>query len=130
MKLYKSDNVLKGKIINKFSLKCEEDKDKYLNLINILYKCIDENAVIIKGLYDSKKDIILKIGIQDAINKEYEIVETLKDIPPNFIHYYCKFICYDDIKEIIKNENMIIVFTYFFNNIRPALKMFYRTSKR
>lgn len=126
MKLYKSENALKGKGINKFSLKCEEDKDKYLNLINILYKSIDENAVIIKGLYDNKKDIVLKIGIQDAINKEYTIAEKLKDLP-NFIRYYCKFICQDDIKEIINNENMINAYTLCKNdkNIIGILAMNY-----
>jgi hypothetical protein len=61
MKLYKSENSLKGSGINKFSLKCEEDKLKYLNLINILYKSVDENAIIIKGLYDNKKDIVLHL---------------------------------------------------------------------
>jgi serine/threonine protein kinase len=106
MKLYKSENALKGRGINKFSLKCEEDKDKYLNLVNILYKSINENAVIIKGLYDNKKDIVLKIGILPAINKEYDIASKLKEIP-NFIRYYCKFLCEDDIKEIINNENML-----------------------
>ncbi len=126
MKLYKSKNALKGKGITKFSLKCEEDKDKYLNLIDILYKSIDENAVIIKGLYDNKKDIVLKIGIQNAINKEYEIAEKLNNIP-NFIRYYCKFICQDDIKEIINNQNMINAYTLCKNdkNIIGILAMNY-----
>ena len=126
MKLYKSENALKGKGINKFSLKCEEDKNKYLNLINILYKSIDENAVIIKSLYDNKKDIVLKIGIQDAINKEFATGEKLKN-SPNFIRYYCKFICQDDIKEIINNENMINAYTLCKNdkNIIGILAMNY-----
>jgi serine/threonine protein kinase len=106
MKLYKSDNALKDKGIGKLNLKCDEDKDKWLNLIKILYNSNDLNAVIIKGLYDNKKDIVLKVGIKNAIDKEFEIATILKEFS-GFIRYYCKFLCYDDIKKIIKNEDMI-----------------------
>ena len=109
MKLFKSDNALIGKGITKFSLKCEEDKDKWFNLLNILYKNDNYSAVIIKGLYDNKKDIVIKVGIKESINKEYEIAEQIKELP-NFIRYYCKFICFDNIRKIIKNEDMITTY--------------------
>ena len=47
IKLFKSDNALKGKGITKFSLKCEEDKDKWFNLLNILYKNDNYSAIIL-----------------------------------------------------------------------------------
>jgi hypothetical protein len=106
MKLYKSENAPRGKGITKFSLKCDEDTEKWFNLIKILYKSNDANVVIIEGLYDNKQDIVLKIGIQNAINKEFDVATKLKELP-NFIRYYCKFLCFDDIKKIIKNEQMI-----------------------
>jgi len=122
MKLYKSENALRGKGITKFSLKCEEEKDKWFNLLNILYKNDNYSAVVLKGLYDNKKDIVIKVGIKEAINKEYEIAEEIQKLPshsegvqgcfgiPNFIRYYCKFICFDDIRKIIKNEDMITTY--------------------
>jgi len=105
MKLQKGEHVLRGKGMSKFSLKCDIDKEKYLNLIDILYKSTDFNAVIIKGLYDNKKDIVLKVGIHNAIKKEYDIYYELKTFP-NFIRYYCVFYCNDDILKLIKNEEI------------------------
>jgi serine/threonine protein kinase len=109
MKLYKSENAIRGKGITKFSLKCEEEKDKWFNLLNILYKNDNYTAVVLKGLYDNKKDIVIKVGIKEAIDKEYEIAEKINKLP-NFIRYYCKFICFDDIRKIIKNEDMITTY--------------------
>jgi len=105
MKLYKSDNAQRGKGINKFILKCDENNQKWFDLLNILYKSDNDNAVIIKGLYDIKKDIVLKIGIQESINKEFEIAEQLKELP-NFIKYYCKFLCNDEMQQMISSEDI------------------------
>lgn len=118
MELLKSPNSLQDNIINKFSLKCDEDKNKWLNLIEFLYKSSNNNVLIIKGLYDKKKDIVLKIGFQEAINKEYDISNILKDCP-NFIRYYCKFLCNDDIINIIKNEKMLINYKICGNGDKP-----------
>jgi hypothetical protein len=106
MKLNKSEHALGGKGISKFSLKCNEDSDKWLKLISILYFTNNFSAVIIAGLYDNHKDIVLKVGISNSIDKEFEVSKELKDMP-NFIRYYCKFICMDDIKKIIKSEGLI-----------------------
>ena len=75
MKLHKSKNALQNRIINKFSINCDQDKDKYLHLISILYKSVNENAVVISGLYDNRIDIVLKVGLSNSINKEYEIAK-------------------------------------------------------
>ena len=106
MELLKSADAPYESIINKFSLKCDEDKEKWLNLNELLYKSSDNNAIIVKGLYDNKKNIVLKVGFQESIKKEYRIAETLEKLP-NFITYYCKFLCNDDILNIIKNEKML-----------------------
>ncbi len=109
MKLLKSSNAQRGKGITKFSLNCDHEKDKWLNLINILYKSYNQNVIIIKALYENKKNIVLKVGMLEAINKEFDNADKLKDLP-SFIRYYCKFICNDDIKDIIKNEDMITTY--------------------
>lgn len=106
MRLNKSEHAIRGKGITKFSLKCDDDKDKWFNLIDILYKADNFSSVILKGLYDNRKDIVLKAGILNSIDKEFEISKELKDLP-NFIRYYCKFVCFDNIKKIIKNEGLI-----------------------
>jgi hypothetical protein len=71
-----------------------------------------------KGLYDNKKDIVLKIGFQESINKEYSIANTLKNLQ-NFITYYCKFLCNDDIMNIIKNENLLTNYKICNNGKKP-----------
>jgi hypothetical protein len=106
MKLHKSKNALQNRIIDKFSINCDQDKDKYLHLISILYKSLNENAVVISGLYDNRIDIVLKVGLSNSINKEYEIAKKIQE-QPNFIRYFCKFVCEDNIKKIIKQQNMI-----------------------
>jgi len=118
MELLKSEDSPFGSQINKFNLKCEEDKEKWLNLIELLYKSMDNNAIIIKGLYDNKKDIVLKVGFQEAINKEYNIADSLQEIPC-FITYYCKFLCNDDILNIIKNNQMLTNYKICNNGNKP-----------
>jgi hypothetical protein len=118
MELLKSETSQHGNQINKFNLKYDVDKDKWLNLIELLYKSMDNNAVIIKGLYDKKKDIVLKVGYQSAINKEYDIAEILKELP-SFITYYCKFMCNDDIMNIINNRHMLINYKMCNDGYKP-----------
>jgi hypothetical protein len=114
MRLLKSENALNGGGITKFSLKCDENRDDWLNLLDILYQNDNETAIILKGIYENKKDIVLKIGIKIYIDKEFEIAEKLKELP-NFMRYYCKFICFDNIHEIIKNKNMISTYNLCIN---------------
>jgi serine/threonine protein kinase len=106
MELYKSCYAQRGNGINKFKLNCDTDKDKWLNLIKILYKNNNNNAVIIEGLYNNTKNIILKVGIQNFIEKEFAIAKELQNLPC-FIRYYCIFVCNDSIMNIINNEHMI-----------------------
>ena len=76
MELNKSEFTYgKGKL-NKFMIDCKNDIEKYTELINILYKSDNFNAVIIKTLYNNKKNIVLKIGFVNAIKKEYEIYSS------------------------------------------------------
>lgn len=105
MELYKSDNSTSTKI-QKFILNCENDKDKLFNLIDLLYKNSNNTVIILKALYDNKKDIVIKINDLIKSNHEYNVSNELKDLS-NFVKYYCSITCNDDIVNIIKNENMI-----------------------
>jgi len=106
MELLKSNDTPYGSMLNKFVLKCDEHKDKWFNLIKLLYKSSTNNTIILLGLYDKKIDIVLKVSFQEFINKEYDIAQKLKHFP-NFINYYCKFLCNDDIMNIINNQYML-----------------------
>ena len=50
--------------------------------------------------------MVLKFGILESIDKEYNISKELF-ILPNFIRYFCIIKCNDDIKNIINNKNTI-----------------------
>ena len=88
----------------KYLLKCDEHHDKWFQLLKILYDTKNKDVLIIKTLYDKKKDIVLKICLNEQIDKEFEIGNQLINLP-NFIRYYCKFSCNDSIINILKNEN-------------------------
>ena len=88
----------------KYLLKCDEHYDKWFQLLKILYDTKNKDVLIIKTLYDKKKDIVLKICLNEKIDKELEIGNQLINLP-NFIRYYCKFSCNDSIINILKNEN-------------------------
>jgi serine/threonine protein kinase len=97
MELLKTEYTYIGGMINKFKLNC--DQDKWLNLIKLLYKSHNNTAY-------NTKNIILKVGFLNAIEKEFEIANKLKEFP-NFIKYYCIFNCNDSIMNIINNQHMI-----------------------
>jgi hypothetical protein len=59
MKLNKSELAFRGKSINKFSLKCDDDKDKWFNLIEILHKTDNLNSVIIAGFLLVAQNLII-----------------------------------------------------------------------
>jgi serine/threonine protein kinase len=106
MELLKTEYTYIGGMINKFKLNCDQDKDKWLNLIKLLYKSHNNTALIIEGLYNNTKNIVLKVGFLNAIEKEFEIANKLKEFP-NFLRYYCIFNCNDSIMNIINNQHMI-----------------------
>ena len=64
MELNKSELTYEKGKLNKFMIDCKNDIEKYTKLINVLYKSDNFNAVIIKTLFNNKKNIVLKIQIQ------------------------------------------------------------------
>jgi hypothetical protein len=75
-------------------------------LTDFLYISQNEQAIIMKSLFSFNINIVLKFGILDSIEKEYQINQKLVNLP-NFIRYFCIIICNDDIKNIINNKNTI-----------------------
>ena len=90
--------------LDKVYINCKDVS--YFTLIDFLYTSYTEQAIVLQVLYDYKKDIVLKFGILDYINKEYEINVQLASLP-NFIKYYCKIECNDSIKNIINHKENI-----------------------
>ena len=106
MELLKSEysqNKANGKL-DKVLLKCEETN--FYKLSEFLYKSQNEQALIIKTLYECETNVVLKFGILESIEKEYYISQQLLNLP-NFIRYFCVIKCNDDIKNIINNKNTI-----------------------
>jgi len=106
MELFKSeysDNKGNGKL-DKVLLKCQETN--YYKLTEFLYTSQNEQALILKALYECDINVVLKFGILESIEKEYYISQELLDIP-NFIRYFCLIKCNDNIKNIINNKNTI-----------------------
>ena len=122
-----SENKGIGKL-DKVLLKFEESN--FYKLIEFLYTSQNEQALILKALYEQKINIILKFGIiestyiTDSINsidstycqfensnfavleKEYKISRELCELP-NFVKYFCLIRSNDDIKNIINNKKII-----------------------
>lgn len=91
---------------SKYLLKCNEHQDKWFELKKILYETNNKDILIINALFDKNIDIVLKISYNEKIEKEFEIANSLLNLP-NFIRYFCKFICNDSIINILNNRNNI-----------------------
>ena len=98
-----SESKGKGKL-DKVLLKCDEPN--YYELTELMYKSQNDQAIILKALYNYKTNIVLKFGILESIEKEYGISQELLELP-NFIRYFCMIKCNDNIKNIINNKNTI-----------------------
>lgn len=87
----------------KFRLPCkdriESNEKDWLQIINKL----SANSNVLKGLLDKVKSVIVKYDEPGIILHEYSIAEELKDLP-NFIKYYCNFVCKDSINALNKQE--------------------------
>ena len=107
MELYKTEySQTKGKgKLDKVLLNCEESN--YYKLIEFLYISQNNQALILKTLYDNKLNLVLKFGILESIQTEYLISQELNNLP-NFIRYFCKIECNDNIKKIINNKETIM----------------------
>ena len=90
--------------LDKILLKCTEPN--YYKLTEFLYTSQNQQALILKALYECSIDIVLKFGIVQSIEKEYQISMELSDLP-NFIRYFCLINCNDDIKNIINNKETV-----------------------
>ncbi len=104
MELFKtehSNNKRDGKL-DKVLLKC--DDPNYYELTNYLSNSNIEQSLILKALYESKTNVVLKFGILESIEKEYKISEELLELP-GFIKYFCMIKCNDNIKNIINIIN-------------------------
>lgn len=106
MELIKTEYSLSKGIgkLDKVLLKCTDPN--YYILTDFLYISQNEQATVLKALYECDINIVLKFGILESIEKEYYISHELLDIP-NFIRYFCLIKCNDDIKNIINNKNTI-----------------------
>ena len=98
-----SENKGNGKL-DKVLLKCEESN--YYKLTEFLYTSQNEQALILKALYECDINVVLKFGILESIEKEYLISLELLELP-NFIRYFCLIKCNDSIKNIINNKQTI-----------------------
>jgi serine/threonine protein kinase len=103
LKTEHSQNKGNGKL-DKVLLKCEESN--YYKLTEILYISHNEQALILRALYECEINVVLKFGILESIEKEYKISEELNELP-NFIRYFCLIKCNENIKNIINNKNTI-----------------------
>jgi len=107
MELYKteySSSRGKGKL-DKVLLKCKDTS--YYKLNKFLDISKNEKSVVINALYDNKVDIVLKFGILNFIEKEYNTSKELYELP-NFIRYFCMIECNDQIKNIINHKGNIL----------------------
>ena len=90
--------------LDKVLLKCEESN--YYEITEFLYISQNEQAIVLKALYECGINVVLKFGILESIKKEYYMSQELLDLP-NFIRYFCLIKCNDDIKNIINNKSTI-----------------------
>jgi len=58
----------------------------------------DTNRVLL-GILQKHREVVIKIGESDTLQKEYEIGQTLYKHIPGFIKYICFFKCADDFKK-------------------------------
>jgi hypothetical protein len=91
--------------LDKILLNCKETN--FYNLIEFLYTSQNRQAIVMKTLFDNKIDIVLKFSILQYIDQEYKINLDLYNLP-NFIRYFCKIICNDNIKNIINHKETIM----------------------
>jgi len=98
-----SEDKGNGKL-DKVLLKCEESN--YYKLKEFLYTSQNEQALVLKALYECEINVVLKFGILESIEKEYKMSEELLELP-NFIRYFCLIKCNDSIKNIINNNETI-----------------------
>jgi len=95
------DSKGNGKL-DKVLVKCEEPN--YFELTEFLYQSQNEQAIILRALYECSINLVLKFGILQSIEKEFIVSNELSKLP-GFIRYFCTIKCNDNI-----NKSKIIVY--------------------
>ena len=110
--------------LDKVLLNCNESN--YYKLTEFLYTSQNYQALILKALYECDLNIVLKFGILESIQKEYNISNELINLP-NFIRYFCLIECNDSIKNIINHKETIMNYKmcHYGNNLIGILVMKY-----
>ena len=101
--------------LDKVLLKCTEPN--YYKLTNFLYTSQNEQALVLNALFNCNQNVVLKFGILESIEKEYNMSKALFTLP-NFIRYFCVIGCNDNIANIINNKSAISNYKmcYYGNN--------------
>jgi hypothetical protein len=90
----------------KFKVDCNSAIDKDVKIKDIIKNASNENVVLLEALFNSNEEIIIKVGNNiDSIKKEYEMSLSLKTIP-NFIRFYCKTECNENLVDILNSPNL------------------------
>jgi serine/threonine protein kinase len=95
MDLKKSPETRRTSQSFKFRLPCQS---KWLEIRKQL---TIEHPVLHGILIEQNKDVVVKYGLVDLINKDYRISnELINHYVPNIIKYYCSFVCKDTLEHI------------------------------
>ena len=90
----------------KFKLDCKAPTDDWLSLKRLIKGQHVDDTIILEGILETEKEVVIKIGRMDTLKKEYDIGLALKEYP-NFIRYYCNFNCLEskeNLDKIIKGQ--------------------------
>lgn len=82
----------------KYKLRCSDrittENPTTQEWLVIKKQLVQRHPVLLGELVKQNKQIVVKFGTPEEINKDYTLAHTLKDIP-NVIKYYCEFTCQD-----------------------------------
>lgn len=126
MELYKTEySTTRGNgKLDKILLNYENNL--YYKLEKCLYTSYNNQTNILNVLEECEIDIVLKFGYKENIITEYYISKELEELP-NFIKYFIKIECNNDIINIINNNKNIsnYKFSYYENKQVEILIMKY-----
>ena len=99
----------------KYYINCQELLNKTSNTKNFLsnihileskYLPPNKNArmsekILMQGILEKYKEVVIKLGITNAIENEWIIYNKLKENKiPGVLKYYCYFHCSEDLKKL------------------------------
>lgn len=106
----------------KYYINCQELLNKTSNTKNFLsnihileskYLPPNKNArmsekILMQGILEKYKEVVIKLGITNAIENEWIIYNKLKENKiPGVLKYYCYFHCSEDLKKIVDKPEYI-----------------------